>query len=49
MEKRQLNEAPKEGTKESENLKEEVIPSPKKTKFGRKATKDAKSICSSNK
>ena len=53
MEKRQLDEAPKEApekkTKESDKLKEEAMPSSKKTKFGRRATEDAKSICNSNK
>ena len=53
MEKRQLDEIPKEApekkTKKSEKLKEEAMPSSKKTKFGRRATKDAKSICNSNK
>ena len=46
MAKSQLDEAPKEApkkkTKESEKLKEEAIPSPEKTKFGRRAIKDAK-------
>ena len=53
MEKRQLNEVPKEPpekkTMESEKLKEEEMPSPKKTKFGRGAIDDAKSIFNSNK
>ena len=53
MKKRQLNEVPKEApekkTKESEKLKEKTIPSPKKTKVGRRAIKDAKSICYSDK
>ena len=53
MEKGQLNEVCKEAlekkTKESEKLKEEAMPSPEKTKFGRRAIEDAKSICNSNK
>ena len=53
MEKRQLNEVPKEAlekkTKESEKLKEEAMSSPEKTKFGRRDIKDAKSICNSDK
>ena len=51
MEKRQLNEAPKEApkkkTKESEKLKEKAMPIPKKIKFGRRATDEVKPICSS--
>ena len=53
MEKRQLNEVPKEAPekkiKESEKLKEEAMPSLEKTKFGRKAIEDAKSICNLDK
>ena len=53
MERRQFNEVPKEAlekkTKESEKLKEEAMPSPKKTKFGRRAIEYAKSICNSDK
>ena len=53
MDKRQLNEAPKEAletkAKESEKLKEEAKLSPKKTKFERRAIEDAKSICNSDK
>ena len=53
MEKRQLNEVPKETpemkTKESEKLKKESMPSPEKIKFGRRAIENAKSICNSNK
>ena len=53
MEKRQLNEVPKEApkkkTKESEKLKKEAMPSPRKTKFGKIAIEDAKSICNSDK
>ena len=53
MEKRQLNEVPKEAqeknTKESEKLKEEAMPSPKKIKFGRRGIENANSICNSNK
>ena len=48
MKKRQLNEVPKEAlekkTEESKKLKEEAMPSPEKTKFGRRAIEDAKSI-----
>ena len=49
MERRQFSEALEKKTKESNKLKEEAMPSPKKTKFGRRATKDAKSICNSDK
>ena len=53
MEKRQLNEVPKKAskkkTKESDKLKEEAMPSPENTKFGRRVIDDAKSICNSNK
>ena len=53
MEKRQLNELPKEApkkkTKESKKLKEEAMPSLEKTKFGKRAIEDAKSICNSDK
>ena len=53
MEKRQLNEVPKETpekkTMELKKLKEEAIPIPKKTKFGRRDIEDAKSICNSDK
>ena len=53
MEEKQPNEAPKEAlekkTKESEKLKEEVMPSLEKIKFGRRATEHDKSICNSNK
>ena len=53
MEKRKLNEVPKQApekkTNESEKLKEEAMPSPEKTKFGRRAIEDAKSICNSDK
>ena len=53
MEKIQLNETPKEAlekkTKELEKLREEAMPSPEKTKFGRRAIEDAKSICNSDK
>ena len=53
MEKKQLNEVPKEApekkTKESEKLKEETMPSPEKTNFGKRAIEDAKSICNSDK
>ena len=53
MKKRQLNEAPKKAlekkTKESEKLKEEAMLSPEKTKFGRRAIEDTKSICNSDK
>ena len=48
MKKRQLNEVPKEApknTKESKKLKEEAMPNPEKTKYGRKSIEDAKSIC----
>ena len=41
MEKRKLlEEMPQEKPKEIENLKKEVRPTSKKTKFGRKATED---------
>ena len=41
MEKRQLpEEMPQGKPKETENLREDVMPTPEKTKFGRKATKD---------
>ena len=47
IEKRQLNEVPKEAlekkTKESEKSKEETMPNLEKIKFGRRATEDAKS------
>ena len=33
--------------KEAENLEEEVVPTPKKTKFGRKAIEDVESSCRS--
>ena len=53
MEKRKLNEAPKEAlekkTKESKKLKKEVVPILGKTKFRRRAIEDAKSICYSDK
>ena len=53
MEKKKLNEVPKQTlekkTKESEKFKEEVMPSPEKTKFGRRAIEDAKSICNLDK
>ena len=53
MEKRKLTEVPKEApekkTKELEKLKEEAMPSPKKTKFGRRGIEDAKSIFNSDK
>ena len=46
MEKRKLfEEMPHEKPKETENLKEEVRPTSKKTKFGRKTTKDEESSC----
>ena len=49
MEKRKLlQELPQEKPKETENLKEEVRPTSKKTKFGRKATEDEESSCGSN-
>ena len=44
MEKRKLlQELPQEKPKETENLKEEVRPTSKKTKFGRKAIEDEES------
>ena len=53
MEKRRLNKAPKEASKEETkellNPMEEATPIVKKTKFRRKGTEDAKSICSSDK
>ena len=53
MEKRQLNELPKEApekkTKELKKLKEEAMPSLEKTKFGKRAIEDAKSICNLDK
>ena len=53
MNKRKLNESPKESpeerTKESEKLKEETMPSLEKIKFGKKAIDDVESIFSSNK
>ena len=53
IEKRRLNEAPKEAPKEETNESldpiEEATPKLKITKFERRATEDAKSICSSNK
>ena len=53
MEKRQLNEVPKEApkkkTKESKKLKEEAMPSLEKTKFARRVIEDVKFICNSNK
>ena len=39
---------PQERPKETENLREEVRPTSKKTKFGRKATKDEESSCGSD-
>ena len=49
MDKRKLpKEMPQEKPKEVENLKEEVRPTPKKTKFGRKAIKDDESSCGSD-
>ena len=44
MEKRQLPTVMIQGKpKEAENLKEKVMPTPKKTKFGRKAIEDNES------
>ena len=40
---------PQGKTKEAADLKEEAMLSPEKTKFGRRGTKDAKSICNSDK
>ena len=49
MEKRKLlEEMPQEKPKETENLREEVRPTSKKTKFGRKPTEDEESSCGSN-
>ena len=49
MKKRQLlEEMPWEKPKEANNMKEEVRPTSKKTKFGRKATKDEESSCGSD-
>ena len=49
MEKRQLPEEMLQGKpKEMENLKEKVIPTLEKTKFGGKTTHNVESICSSN-
>ena len=46
MEKRKLpEEMPQLKPKEEKNLREEVMPTLKKTKFGRKATKDDESSC----
>ena len=46
MEKKQLlEEMPKGKPKEVENLREEVRPTPKKTKFKRKTTEDDESSC----
>ena len=50
MEKRELPEEMLQGkVKEAENLKEEVMQTPKKTKFGRKALEDDESSCGSTK
>ena len=44
MEKRELpKEMPQENLKETKNLREEVRPTSKKTKFGRKVTEDEES------
>ena len=49
MDKRKLlEEMPQEWQKEVENLKEEVRPTSKKTKFERKATEDKESNCRSD-
>ena len=46
MEKRKLfEEMPQEKPKETKNLREEVRPTSKKTKFVRKATEDEESSC----
>ena len=50
MEKRKLpKEMPQGKPKEVENLREEVMPTLKKTKFGRKTTEDDESSCGSTK
>ena len=49
IEKRRLNEAPEEKTKESKKLKEEETPNLKKIKFGRRVIEDAKSVRNSDK
>ena len=48
VEKRPINETPKEETKELKKLKEESMPSLEKIKFGRKAREDAESLCNSD-
>ena len=49
MEKKKLpKEMPQRKLEEAKNLKEEVRPTPRKTKFGRKATKDYESSCRSD-
>ena len=49
MEKRKLlEEMPQENPKEIENLNEELKPTSKKTKFGRKAIEDEESSCGSD-
>ena len=50
MEKRKLpEEMPQGKLKEAENLREEVRPTPKKTKFGRKVIEDDEFSCGSTK
>ena len=49
MEKKQLyGEMLQRKSKEVENLKEKMMATPKKTKYGRKATEDDESSCRSN-
>ena len=50
MKKRKLpKEMPQGKPKEAESMKEKVMPTPKMTKFGRKAIEDDESSCGSTK